>query len=622
MTKKIFENNNLCNILDAMVFDSKSHRHVDNNGRLLVDQTLITKACVSEYYGKEIPNYEQLGLEPFTKYKVLRPAEELEKALPQFNNIPLLNKHIMDYADEPQKQNRCGGLSNATFKDGAVYGDLCIWDKVDIDRIESGELKDLSAGYRCEFVKESGEYNGEPYDLKMVNIMPNHLALVKKGRVDGAYVYDENKGESMFDKLAKLFKKLGVQDEDLEELKDEFKESDHPRAKDGKFTAGSGSNSGSSSSAKSNKNDYAKLQKHISNSGYNENYLKQFSQKEIDEAFESARRREGKDNPPMKEVQNFLHATAEGRDRYNQSKEDNSSKSKIKLQKSENGKGYVLPSGEVVTHKDKGLLRTRLKENSELLSMAQEQLERYKKVAEERKKYNTKTPWPFKETIENVKEGIDYLKNDSDYTQELLKEFEKSNGVGDNATPKEQKMEENKDKKLTKDAASEDKRKLIDEIGGILKGKVDEELIRTILGKAEKLAYEGSETSEADDEEPAKEDIVEETEEEKLKKIKDEAKEEAKKEMASLNAAKEEVEDVCGKIGTQDSKEAYYKIGCEALGLSTKGICDSAFEPMFKGAVAVKKQGQKKAVVLDEDASNKIKNGFADVLKGLPQRKY
>lgn len=43
-----------------------------------------------------------------------------------------------------------------------------------------------------------------------------------------------------------------------------------------------------------------------------------------------------------------------------------------------------------------------------------------------------------------------------------------------------------------------DKRKLIDEIGGILKGKVDEELWRTIIGKAEKIAYDKSESGTAD----------------------------------------------------------------------------------------------------------------------------
>ena len=45
---------------------------------------------------------------------------------------------------------------------------------------------------------------------------------------------------------------------------------------------------------------------------------------------------------------------------------------------------------------------------------------------------------------------------------------------------------------------NEDKRKLIDEIGGILKGKVDDEIIRTVMKKAEELAYEKSEVGTAD----------------------------------------------------------------------------------------------------------------------------
>ena len=49
-------------------------------------------------------------------------------------------------------------------------------------------------------------------------------------------------------------------------------------------------------------------------------------------------------------------------------------------------------------------------------------------------------------------------------------------------------------------AKNEDKRKLIDEVGGILKGKVDEEVWRTIIGKLEKVAYEPSEDDKADNE--------------------------------------------------------------------------------------------------------------------------
>ena len=52
-----------------------------------------------------------------------------------------------------------------------------------------------------------------------------------------------------------------------------------------------------------------------------------------------------------------------------------------------------------------------------------------------------------------------------------------------------------------------DKRALIDEIGGILKDNgLDDEVIRTIIGKAEKIAYDGSEASESDNEMPEDDD--------------------------------------------------------------------------------------------------------------------
>ena len=53
------------------------------------------------------------------------------------------------------------------------------------------------------------------------------------------------------------------------------------------------------------------------------------------------------------------------------------------------------------------------------------------------------------------------------------------------------------EKDKEKEVMNEDKRKLIDEVGGILKGKVDDEIIRTIIGKLEKIAYEPSEYDKA-----------------------------------------------------------------------------------------------------------------------------
>ena len=68
------------------------------------------------------------------------------------------------------------------------------------------------------------------------------------------------------------------------------------------------------------------------------------------------------------------------------------------------------------------------------------------------------------------------------------------------------------------DTANNDKRAIIDEIGGMLKDKVDEELWRTIIGKLEQIAYTDSEASannsepEEDKVEANNEDIEEKTE--------------------------------------------------------------------------------------------------------------
>ena len=409
-------------IFDAIGYEP-SHREKDENGRLIVKHTLITKGCVSPYWGEEIPDWQALGLDPKKKYNVYRPMEELKKA-PWTPTMPLLNKHIMDYANFPQKENWAGSVSNFDFEGDNVYADICFWNDSDIEGVENGTKKDLSMGYRCKHVKESGEYNGQPYDLKMVNILPNHLALVEKGRVKGAYVFDEDKqkGEmTMIKKLASILGGLGVKDEDLKEL-EEMAETKEVKAEDA-------------------------CDEHV---------------------------------------------------------------------------------------------------------------------------------------------------------------------------------------------AKEDKRKLIDEIGGMLKGKVDEELWRTIIGKAEKLAYEGSEATEADDEaleekEEVKEEVKaeevkkdEEPEEEKeekaeidIEKIKDEAKAEARKEMEELAKAKEEVEDVAGKCAVQDSAAKYYKIGLEAMGISVKGVMDEDLRGMFRGAVAkTSKKGTMDAAP-KQDAINETLGKL-----NLPKRVY
>lgn len=84
-----------------------------------------------------------------------------------------------------------------------------------------------------------------------------------------------------------------------------------------------------------------------------------------------------------------------------------------------------------------------------------------------------------------------------------------------------------------------DKRKLIDEVGGMLKDKVDEELWRTIIGKLEKLSYNGSEDSKQDNkcknEEPKEDDKEDKEEDKKEAKKADDKSEKESDESKSMN---------------------------------------------------------------------------------------
>lgn len=98
-------------------------------------------------------------------------------------------------------------------------------------------------------------------------------------------------------------------------------------------------------------------------------------------------------------------------------------------------------------------------------------------------------------------------------------------------------------------AKNEDKRKLIDEVGGILKGKVDDEIIKTIMKKMEEASYEPSEDDKADnkakneDEKEEKFEVEKEIAENKKTKNEDEEKKEEKEEEVK-NKCKNSMDDV------------------------------------------------------------------------------
>lgn len=167
----------------CVMAQDRSMRSYDEDGRLHVETSNISKATVNPYYGSEIPNHDKLGLDPKKVYYMLRDPEELEKAVQTFNNLPLLSKHIPVSADEPQKDVIVGTTgSDAKFEDGYLKCSLAVWDSEAIAGIESGEQMELSSAYRYVADMTPGEFKGMRYDGVMRDIVGNHVALVDVGR--------------------------------------------------------------------------------------------------------------------------------------------------------------------------------------------------------------------------------------------------------------------------------------------------------------------------------------------------------------------------------------------------------------------------------------------------------
>lgn len=170
--------------LEILAFDRGSVRKFDAVGRLQVMKSNISKANVCGYYGREIPGWEELGLDPDKIYQMYRDPEELKKAAETFNNIPLLCIHTPDFPGDPPREYRVGVThSNADFDGTYLTNGLSVWDNSAIAGIETEEQKELSSSYQYVADMTPGTTpDGEEYDGVMRDIVGNHVALVETGR--------------------------------------------------------------------------------------------------------------------------------------------------------------------------------------------------------------------------------------------------------------------------------------------------------------------------------------------------------------------------------------------------------------------------------------------------------
>lgn len=227
--------------MKALAFDRflkvGQSRMMDDNGFLHVEGSNLTKVGVFPYLGREIPNSQELGLDLDAVYQVLRPEDELRKATVSFNRIPVLSKHVIDGSEETDaRRYRVGSTGDkAVFEFPYVKNSLTVFNVEDIENIEKGFKREISAAYWYVPVKKAGVFEGQPYDLVMTEISANHVALVEKGRsgkdvlvADSAEETqkgtEQMKLEQIIEKVTGTLKGAGVKEDVIKTILSHFEE--------------------------------------------------------------------------------------------------------------------------------------------------------------------------------------------------------------------------------------------------------------------------------------------------------------------------------------------------------------------------------------------------------------
>lgn len=168
----------------TFALDESSTRRMDQDGHLIVELNHLTKANVCPYRGGEIPEWEQLGLDPARVYQLYRDPEELEKGAATFNGKPLLSQHMPVTSETFPEELVIGATgTSAVWNDPYVDNALSVWKADDIQDIMDKKRHELSSAYRYDADMTPGVTpDGVKFDGVMRNIRCNHVALVKTGR--------------------------------------------------------------------------------------------------------------------------------------------------------------------------------------------------------------------------------------------------------------------------------------------------------------------------------------------------------------------------------------------------------------------------------------------------------
>lgn len=472
---------------------------------------------------------------------VLIRKETFDKFIDSMVGVPVIVNH-KDLSKDNADDERVGVVSNVWFdeKDGWYWCDGIIWDET-AQNLITDKGWSVSCSYDVKLADDAGgTENNIPYDIEFLDGVFTHLAIVDNPRYERANI---------------VFNSKTV-------INNQFREEEHPRDEQGKFTSGAGEET-----AKFN-NEIDKIKAGKYPRGKQVTVTEKPSQPWLDAGLQDKKivmpvavyykATEEKHNVDEETIRKFPELLKDPPFIFKSSTEDNSfvgvldatekdgdtekplivavkpvqDRVEVNIITSTYGKDTDFIRRET----EKGNLLYKRKKtisNSIVASIATETLKPSTNII-------TNSSTDFKPKVQNIKENEDMI---------LLNELKKLITKVENS--KGEDMDDGK--KIENEKV--DKRKLIDEVAGIMKsaGASDED-IRTAIAKMEKIGYDKSEDGTADNsDEDQKKD-----EKSDNKKVNNEETKEDKKEYNELKKdAKEDVENKC-KNSVDNSKGGFF----------------------------------------------------------------
>lgn len=494
----------------------------------------------------------EAGLVQYDFGLCLLTKENLDKFVQGFVGCPVIIDHNEVYDDNAEDL-RVGTVSRVWFDetDGYYWCEGIIWDEKALDLILNKGWS-VSCQYDItEIDEQGGIHNGIEFDKTILNGSFEHLALVDAPRYEAALIAVNSAGKKKF-----LYNKA---------INSNFKEEEHPRGDDGKFTSGSDSNILENTDFGTAYTEYSHKPKeaieHLltHKNGYVPAAIYKDKIGDIDFVYG----KNGKDG----------YGLAHIIERRNQDGDDGESFVKQLPE--------IIEQGEVITksgHKGRKYITTPDKEVAIRLDYNGEErnwiVSAYI-LKNKAKNILTQADTGFRTLGINYPDEQNFPSSDlvritniitdiqSDFNPDITKhKAQNSKEIDMGIIEDLEKLilkARNKGENMKSKNEETDKRKLIDEIAGMMKSAgADDELIRTAIGKMEKLAYDKSEAGTADNK-AKNEDEDDENKEEAKNKCRNEEDEEEKPKNKRGKNEDDEEEDEYDKLKREVDDEAKNK---------------------------------------------------------------